>query len=102
MASVNDNVVVKEIRRFGKVTHKIIRRLNLLRAGKVGWAASVLYTITGEPKYKEMAVRIGDNLVAAQSSEGYWKSISGENPSSDITAEMVIWLDEIYKATDDE
>ena len=36
----------------------------LLRAGKTGWAAAVLYTITGEQKYKDMAIRIGDNIIA--------------------------------------
>ena len=35
----------------------------LLRAGKTGWAAAVLYTITGEQKYKDMAIRIGDNII---------------------------------------
>ncbi len=68
----------------------------LLRAGKVGWAAAVLYTLTGEAKYGEMAVRVGDMLIETQSEDGSWAST--EKYQNDFTAEMVIWLDEIYRA----
>ena len=70
----------------------------LLRAGKVAWAASVLYTLTGERKYRDMAVRIGDNIIAAQADEGYWCSVDETTPSNDTTAEMVVWLDEVHQA----
>jgi len=70
----------------------------LLRAGKVGWAASILYTLTGEKKYQQMAVRVGHNLIAAQSRKGYWTALGGKKPSGNLTAEMVIWLDEIHQA----
>ena len=64
----------------------------------MGWAASILYTITGDDKYKDIAVRIGDNLIAAQTKRGYWTGASATKPSIDVTAEMVIWLDEIYQS----
>ena len=72
----------------------------LLRAGKVGWAASVLYTLTGEPKYRDTAIRVGDNLIAVQSENGAWNGVAGmpEGPNNDITAEMVVWLDEVHQA----
>lgn len=73
----------------------------LLRAGKVGWAAAVLYTLTGDPSYRDMAVRVGNQLVAQQASDGSWNwhTATGElEPSNDITAEMVVWLDEIHQA----
>ena len=70
----------------------------LLRAGKIGWCASVLYTLTGEEIYKDMAIKVGNNLISAQSEEGYWKADGSDNPSNDITAEMVVWLDEIYQS----
>lgn len=71
----------------------------LLRAGKVGWAASVLYTLTGEKKYKNIAIKVGDNIVAQQTEDGWWASVGSEGtPSNDATAEMVVWLDEIYQA----
>ena len=71
---------------------------HLPRAGKVGWAASLLYTITGEPKYRDMAVRVGDNLIALQSEEGYWSWPGEDQPGNDITAELTVWMDEIYQA----
>ena len=76
----------------------------ILRAGKVGWAASVLYTLTGQSKYREMAIRIGDNLIALQSPEGNWSDALQitNTPSPTLTAEMVIWLDEIHQAVGQE
>ena len=72
----------------------------LLRAGKVGWASSVLYTLTGQVKYRDMAVRVGDNLIATQKGNGSWHGIAGmpDEPNNDITAELVVWLDEIHQA----
>lgn len=67
-----------------------------LRAGKVGWAASNLYTLTGEQRYADMASRVGDNLLESQSEEGAWRF--GQMSSNDATAEMVVWLDEIHQA----
>jgi hypothetical protein len=69
----------------------------LLRAGKVGWAASVLYGLTGEQKYLDMAVKVGDNILAQQPDDGSW-SFGSDEPSNDVTAEMVVWLDEIHQA----
>jgi hypothetical protein len=67
-----------------------------LRAGKVAWAASLLYTFTREEKYRNIAARAGDNLIQAQDADGGWKpSFMSWN---DATAEMVVWLDEIDQA----
>ena len=72
----------------------------LLRAGKVGWAGAMLYTLTGETKYRDMAVRVGDNLIGAQLDNGAWAwpEMGYPGPHNDITAEMVVWLDEIHQA----
>ncbi len=72
----------------------------LLAAGKVGWAASLLYKLTGENKYREMAIHIGDNLIKAQSKRGCWNEKG--RPSNGFTAEMVIWLDAIHQAVSHE
>ena len=74
----------------------------IVRAGKVGWAASILYTLTGEEKYREMALRVGDNLIALQAGEGYWKGGGGDAPNNDSTAERVAWMDDIYQAVSQE
>ena len=73
---------------------------SLLRAGKVGWAASMLYTITGDKKFRDMAIRVGDNLIEAQSENGAWEwAASGRSgPNNDASAELVVWLDEIHQA----
>ena len=57
--------LAKEYMRFAEGASDYLFRL--LRAGKVGWAAAVLYTLTGERKYREMAVQVGDNLIAGAS-----------------------------------
>ena len=67
----------------------------LIRAGKVGWAASLLFRVTGEQKYRAMALRIGDNLIRLQSRQGYWSGVGQQTPNYDSTAERVVWMDEI-------
>ena len=74
---------------------------HLLRAGKIGWAAAVLYTLTGEAKYQRMAIRVGNELIAQQTAAGYWNWPTADNhlePNNDVTAELVVWLDEIHQA----
>ena len=70
----------------------------LVRAGKVGWGASLLYTLTGDSKYRQMAIRVGDGLIASQAAEGWWGNVGETSANNDITAEMVFWLDQIYQA----
>jgi hypothetical protein len=70
--------------------------LATLRAGKVGWAAGVLYTLTGEPRFRELAIKVGDNILRAQSPKGAWWPDAPH--VNDVTAEMVVWLDEIHQA----
>lgn len=73
--------------------------LRSLRAGKVGWAAALLFTLTGEKKYQKIAARVGENLIAAQNSDGQWM-FDSDLTINDLTAEMVVWLDEIAQALD--
>jgi hypothetical protein len=68
------------------------------RGGKVGWAAAVLYTLTGEEKYRKIAMKVGDNLLDRQAAAGYWCRMGDTEPSVDATAELTVWLDEIYQA----
>ena len=72
----------------------------ILRAGKTGWAAALLYTLTGEAEYRDIADRIGETLLRTQAPEGYWSGLDRVegDPSPGRTAEMTIWLDEIYQA----
>ena len=78
--------------------------VRLLRSGKVGWASSVLYTLTGEEKYRQLAMRVGNSLVESQKLDGTWNlgDFFPEEAALDIAAEMVVWLDEICQAVGSE
>ena len=84
---------------FAEIASDHLITLPGLRQGKTGWGASVLYTLTGEVKYRELAIRIGDSILSYQAEEGYWYGHSPDKtPSINLTGEMVIWLDEISQA----
>jgi len=86
--------LAREYMRLAEVASDFLFRT--LRAGKVGWAAAVLYTLTGDSRFRDLAVRVGDNLLDSQTPEGAW--VPGFMSSEDATAEMVVWLDEIHQA----
>ncbi len=88
--------LAKDYMRFAETACDYLFRL--FGAGKVGWASSLLFTITGEIKYKKMAIRIGDNLITAQSKKGFWKVPGNDTPSIGLTAEMTVWLNAIHQA----
>ncbi len=88
--------LAKEYMRFAEGASDYLFRI--VRAGKVGWASSVLYPLTGEQKYRDMAIRIGDNLIALQSEQGFWSTVGGTEPDNASTAERVVWMDETYQA----
>ena len=70
-----------------------------LRAGKTGWCAALLYSISGEDKYYQMSYRIAKNIIKLQSKNGSWSGAIKikDKSSTNLTAEMVIWLNEIYR-----
>ena len=92
--------LAKEYMRFAEGAEDHL--FKLLRAGKVAWAASVLYTLTGEGKYRDMAIRIGDNIISLQHERGDWREDIPGMSGNDLTAEMVVWLDEVHQALGDE
>ena len=92
--------LAKQYMRFGEDASEYL--FCLVRAGKVGWAAAILYTLTGENKYKDMAVRIAKNLIRSQHRTGSWSAVQRSGPDDEVTAEMTIWLDEIHQAVDGE
>ena len=92
--------LAKEYMRFAEGANDYLFRVG--RSGKVGWAASLLYTITGEGKYRDMAVRVGDNLIARQSAQGHWGRLGADVPAYDATSELTVWMDEIYQAVGNE
>ena len=89
--------LARQYMRFAETATDNLYRL--LRSGKVMWAASVLWTLTRESLYRDMALRAAGNIVAQQHAGGWWAMTGTEGtPSNDATAEMVVWLDEAYQA----
>jgi hypothetical protein len=91
-------LLAKEYMRFAEVASEAL--FDGVRAGKVGWAAALLYTLTGEHKYNRMALRVASMLLARQSHVGSWDAPESSSPNIDVSAEMVLWLDEIYQAVE--
>ena len=87
--------LAQQYMQFAEVANDFLFRL--VRAGKVGWAAALLFTLTGEKRYRDMAVRIGNNLLELQAPEGFWSGVGQTEPSNDSTAERVVWMNEIYQ-----
>ena len=90
--------LAREVMRFAEVASDCLFRN--VRAGKVGWAATLLALLTGESKYREMAIRIGENLLALQAEEGYWSAPGQSGPNDDSTAERVVWINTICQVAD--
>lgn len=86
--------LAKEYMRFAEGMSDYL--FTLLRAGKVGWAASVLYTLTGEDRYADIAQHVGRELLRSQADDGSWSLFDGYQV--DMAAEMLVWLDEIQQA----
>ena len=70
-------------------------------SGKIGWGASVLYAITGEPHYRQATEEVGDYLMGSQQPGGWWQSPTLDPTLRyiwhDFTAEFVVWLSEIVQ-----
>jgi hypothetical protein len=69
-------------------------------SGKMAWAASLLYQLTGKSYYADTALAIADSLIERQNADGSWSLIEFMAPGSasplpvtaDRTAEFVVWL----------
>ena len=46
---------------------------------KSGWGSSLLYLITGDPRYEAWTYRMGDWFVRQQHRDGYWPPTDGES-----------------------
>jgi hypothetical protein len=71
--------------------------------GKAGVAAAMLYRLTGDQRYRDLAVRVGTLLVDRQTTSGYWASDGRPGRTElvwsdlDMTAEYVLWLDLLHR-----
>jgi hypothetical protein len=71
-------------------------------SGKAGWGCAMLYRITGETQYRDIALHIADRIAGRQNADGGWVSLrqgygeGGEtalsNADFDVTSEFTLWL----------
>ena len=76
-------------------------------SGKAGWGCSMLYRITGDPRYREIALRVAQNQMNCQGADGSfrWGAPAGygsaggagegqalSNDDIDIVSEFTVWL----------
>ena len=71
-------------------------------SGKAGWGCAMLYRITGEKKYKEIALHVAGNIAGQQDDDGSWILRAGgysegdertlANAAFDVTSEFTLWL----------
>ena len=77
-------------------------------SGKAAWGSSMPYRVTGEPRYRDIALQVARNYMAAQSPDGWygdWEATSGYGAGEggapvkefapgdfDGTGETIIWL----------
>jgi hypothetical protein len=71
-------------------------------SGKAAWGCAMLYRITGEKKYLDIAFHIADNIMSKQNADGSWllqKGIYDKpdkqrfcNADFDLTSEYTLWL----------
>jgi hypothetical protein len=68
------------------------------QVGKVGWGAALAHAATGEQKYRQLAERVGEALLAQQTDSGGWDNTGGYTTDAvraEVTAEFVVLLDEM-------
>lgn len=71
------------------------------QVGKVGWGAAILYQITKNSTYLNLARKVAQYLVDYQYPEGYWWNIPPFielHHTIEVTAEFVLHLDSILTA----
>jgi hypothetical protein len=71
-------------------------------SGKAGWGCAMLYRITGETRYRDVAFHVANNIMGWQDADGGWASLGkgyGEtdepaltNADFDATSEFTLWL----------
>ncbi|MHB1134391.1 MAG: prenyltransferase/squalene oxidase repeat-containing protein [Chloroflexota bacterium] len=94
----------EKVFRLTTISHPDVYRA--LTSAKVGWGAAVLYQLTGEKRFAEVASGIADYVVEEQTREGLWlrkpqyQSVAQQPfvPSLDTTLERCLWLREIARA----
>ncbi len=68
------------------------------QVGKVGWGSALIYGVSGDEKYLQLAERVGEALIAQQSDSGGWDNTGGYVNDAiriEVTCEFIVLLDEM-------
>jgi hypothetical protein len=70
-------------------------------SGKAGWGCAMLYRITGEARYRDIALHVAQSIMNRQKTDGSWlsgRSKQWELTESDfdLTGEFTLWLSLIF------
>ncbi len=68
------------------------------QVGKVGWGAALTYQATGDRKYRDLATRVGEAMIAQQTDTGGWDNTGGyvnEPIRTEVTCEFIVLVDEM-------
>jgi hypothetical protein len=65
-------------------------------SGKAGWGCSMLYRITGEERYREIALQVARFILSLQDADGGWATYRDPdegltNTAMDVSAEFTLW-----------
>ncbi len=62
-------------------------------SGKAGWGCAMLYRITGEKTYREIALRVAEKIISRQKADGSWSASDRPTEAEmDLTSEFTLWL----------
>jgi hypothetical protein len=68
------------------------------QVGKVGWGSALIYGVTGDRRYLDLATRVGEALIAQQTDTGGWDNTGGyvsDVIRTEVTCEFIVLLDEM-------
>jgi hypothetical protein len=64
-------------------------------SGKAGWATAMMYRRTGDPSYRDIALRVARYITERQDDDGGWAGVVGgdglTNAAMDVSAEYTLW-----------
>lgn len=78
--------------------HTLDEMYETAQVGKVGWGAALTYAVTGDERYRRLAERVGEAMLAQQDASGGWDNTGGyvnDAIRAEVTAEFCVLLDEM-------
>lgn len=94
-----DGAHIELAKRYMEISfHCLDEMYETAQAGKVGWGSALVYGLTGDERFRALAERTGEALLAQQTDTGGWDNTGGyanEDIRIEVTCEFVVILDEM-------